>query len=101
MGLLQASRQNTGGGGGGLTIEGFQTDQFEQTTNFTSGSVTLALTQTPVDPGGIDLDYNGQTYYQNISWSYDSGTNEITILFADPYVTEYPESNYFQVIYPY
>lgn len=99
MGLIQASRQSTGGGGGGLTISGFQNQQFVQTTNFESGDVVIALSQTPIAVEGIEVDYNGQTLLYGSSWSYASGS--ITILFADPYVTDYDTPPVFQIYYPY
>ncbi len=98
MGLIQTSRQGTGGGGG-LTITGFQSDQFTQSTNFVSGGVTLTLTHTPVAGEAIEVDYNGQRLLSGSSWSYAAGV--VTILFDDPYVTDYDTPPVFQVTYPY
>lgn len=97
MGLIQTSRQSAGGGG--LTITGWENQEFVQATNFISGGVILALSQTPIDENGIDLDYNGQTKYITSNWSLTG--NQITILFADPYVTDYDEPPVFHVRYPY
>lgn len=99
MGLIQTSRQGTGGGGGGLTITGFANDQFTQTTNFISGGVVLTLSQTPLTASSISVDYDGQRLLYTSSWSYAAGA--ITILFADPYVTDYDTPPIFQITYPY
>lgn len=101
MALIQASRQSTGGGGGGLTINGWYPDEYTQTTNFVSGEVVIPLTEIPVDYRAIDISYNGQQILDYSSWSYDSGTNSVTILFADPYVTTYDKPPVFQLTYPY
>lgn len=100
MGLIQASRQSAGGGGG-LTITGWQVDTQTQNANFAANTVSIPLTQTPVDEDAILVDYNGQRLLKGTSWSYDSVNNEIDILFGDPYVTDYDTPPYFQVVYPY
>lgn len=100
MALIQAARPpGNGGGGGGITITGWESEQFTQVSNFISGGVVLTLAQTPVVPASIDLDYNGQTKYLATSFSVTG--NQITILFADPYVTDYDEPPIFHVRYPY
>lgn len=99
MGLIQAARP--GGGGGAITIAGFQNDQHTQETNFGIGDVNILLSQTPVDANAITVDYNGQRLLKDTGWSYDIGTNSIDILFADPYVTDYPTAPYFQIVYAY
>ena len=99
MGLIQTSRQSTGGGGGGLTITGFKTDEYEQLTNFTAGSVVIPLTQIPISLGGILVFYSAAGALSSASWSYSA--NSITILFGDPYVTDYDDPPYFQIMYPY
>ncbi len=99
MGLIQASRQSTGGGGGGLTITGFTYDQYTQETNFVSGEVVIPLSETPVAPDGIVVDYNGQRLLSGTSWTYAAG--EVTILFADPYVDTYDVPPVFQLTYPF
>lgn len=99
MGLIQASRQSTGGGGGGLTITGFQVDTHTQTANFISGGVVIALSQTPLSDEAIIVDYNGQRLLYGVSWSYAAGS--VTILFADPYVADYDTPPIFQITYPY
>jgi hypothetical protein len=101
MALIQAARPSSGGGGGGLTITGFANDQFVQNTNFMAGTVNLSLSQTPVSADGITIDYNGQRLQQDVGFTYNSGTNQIEILFGDPYVTSYDAIPYFQVYYPY
>lgn len=98
MGLIQTSRQGTGGGGG-LIITGFAVDQHTQNTNFISGGVVITLSQTPLTQDGIIVDYNGQRLLSLISWSYAAGA--VTILFADPYVTTYDTPPIFQITYPY
>lgn len=99
MGLIQTYRQGTGSGGGGLTITGFYTDELEQTTNFISGAVVIPLTHTPISVGGIQVGYSGAGLLSSDTWSYAAGS--ITILFADPYVTDYDAPPFFQITYPY
>ena len=99
MGLVQTSRPSgSGGGGSGITINGWQNQVFTQATNFISGGVTLALAQTPVLTSAVVIDYNGQVLLSN-AWSLSGST--ITILFADPDVTTYDQPPTFQVNYPY
>lgn len=99
MGLIQTSRQSTGGGGGGLTITGFATNLYEQTANFVSGDVVIPLSNTPIAVGGITVFYSGVGVISPSNWAYASG--QITILFADPYVTDYDSPPWFQITYPY
>lgn len=99
MGLIQSSRQSTGGGGGGLSIAGFAVDQFTQATNFISGGVVLSLTHTPILSASILVDYNGQRLLAGSSYSYSSGA--VTILFDDPTVTDYETPPVFQISYAF
>lgn len=101
MAIIQASRQSTGGGGGGggLAINGFANDQFTQTANFVAGGLVLTLSNTPITDNSIEVDYDGQRLLKGSSWAYASGA--ITILFSDPYVTDYETPPVFQVTYPY
>jgi len=101
MALIQASRPPGSGGGGGLTINGWANDQHTQTMNFLANTVNIALSQTPVVADAITVDYNGQRLLKDVAWSYNSGTNEVEILFADPYVTDYDADPVFQINYPY
>ena len=73
-------------------------DTFNQATNFTAGSVTLTLTESPIF-GVSGVDYNGRILRSGTEWSYSTGI--VTILFADPYVTSFDEVPYFQVTYNY
>lgn len=73
-----------------------QHDVFAQTTNFTSGTVVLTLTQTPLF--GINfVDYNGRILRNTQQYTYSAGA--VTILFDDPDVTSYDTVPYFQVSY--
>lgn len=100
MALIQSSRPGgSGGGGGGITITGFQVNQFTQATNFTAGSVTLTLSQTPVSDRALRIDYNGDVLTYGVDWSLSA--NIVTILFADPYVTDYDTPPIFQCQYSY
>jgi len=99
MAIIQAARPGSSGGGGGLTITGFEAETFQQTTNFISGGVVLTLANTPLTDSAIEVDYNGQRLLYGSSWSYAAG--QVTILFADPYVTDYDTPPFFQVTYPY
>jgi hypothetical protein len=101
MALIQAARPGSGGGGGGLTITGFANDQFDQTTNFLPGTVNLTLSQTPLSADAITVDWNGARLKEGAGFTYNSGTNQIEILFGDPYVTSYDAIPYFQIYYPY
>jgi len=100
MALIQVCNPGSGGGGGGIAIEGFQVDTHTQTTNFLSGGVVIALSQTPISAESIIIDYNGQRLLYGVSWSYD-GAGNVTIDFADPYVTSYETDPVFQITYPY
>lgn len=100
MALIQASRPpGSGGGGGGITINGFAIDEEVQTTNFTAGTVVIALPQTPISINAVMANYNGQTIYPGADFSLIG--NNITILFADPYVTDYDAPPVFRFQYPY
>lgn len=100
MGLIQSSRPpGGGGGGGGLVITDWATDTYEQSANFISGEVIITLTNTPISPNSIVLDYNGQVKYLGVGFSISG--NEITILFEDPYVDDYEDPAYFHITYPY
>lgn len=95
------SAPGSGGGGGGLDITGWVDDAQVQLTNFTAGTVSIALPQTPISENGIAVDYNGQKLRKDVGWSYNGGTNSIDILFGDPYVTDYDTPPYFQFQFPY
>ena len=102
MALIQAARPGgTGGGGGGLTITGFSNEQLVQTTNFVGGLLSIPLANVPLSDEAIIISYNGQTLLKGSAWSYNSGTNDIDILFTDSYVTTYDENPVFQINYPY
>jgi len=96
MALIQVSNPVASGGG---TIEGFAVDTHEQETNFISGGVVIPLSQTPFSATSIIVDYNGQRLLYGSAWSYAAGN--VTILFADPYVTDYDTPPIFQITYPY
>lgn len=98
MAFIQGFNIQEGSGGGGITINGFRDEAFEQTTAFTAGSVVLTLAQTPIAQS-TKLDYNGRTMQYNVDYSVSG--NEVTILFADPYVPDYEDVPYFQVNYAY
>lgn len=97
MALIQATRQSTGGGGGGLTINGFANDQSTVDHAFAPGDVVIPLSQTPVAPESIEVDMNGQRLLYNGGFSYDSGTNSVIIEFE--YL--YDDPNTFQITYAY
>lgn len=99
MGLIQTSRQATGGGGGGLTINGFANDQFTQSSNFAAGTLTLTLSETPITPEAVVLDYNGARCYYGIDFTVSGAT--VSIVFGDPYVTDYDTPPVFQATYAY
>lgn len=87
-----------GSGGGGGATYAWITQTFPQVANFSSG-ITLTLSQLPADADAVELDYNGRMLRQGVEYSIAS--NIITILFADPDVTTYDNTPYFQARYPY
>lgn len=100
MAYVMGIRPSTGGGGGG-NITGWQLDTVEQTTPFASG-YTIPLTQTPFDADAIILYSEAYPLPYGDNWTYDSGTNEITILFGANPATDTDDGIWhFQVQYPY
>lgn len=83
----------------GLTITGYKAETFLQTTNFVSGGVVLTLSEMPLDPEAVLLDWNGQRRLYDIAYSVSG--DQVTILFDDPYVEDSEDPLYFQVTYPY
>lgn len=69
-----------------------------QTTNFAAG-LLIPLSQNPVSPEAITVDYNGQKLLYSSEWNLSGG--DVVILFADPYVTSYDAPPIFQIQYPY
>lgn len=96
MGLIQTSRQSTGGGGGGSV--NWHIDRFTQTTPFLSGGVQITLTHIPTSAQAISLTYNGIVLQNGIDYSLAGGI--ITILFGDP-TTDYDNPVVFQAQYTY
>ena len=102
MALIQAARPGgSGGGGGGLTVTGFKNDQFTQDASWTAGTLYLTLNETPLVTEGIVVDYNGQRLKYDVDWDFNTGTNQVQILFGDPYVETYDTDPVFQVTYAY
>ena len=99
MAFIRTRRVPEGGGGGGLVINGWATEDFLQETNFVSGAVTLTLAHTPVASLCVQLLWNGQGIYEGLTWSISG--NIITIEFSDPYVEDSEDPLYFQAQYPY
>lgn len=99
MALIQSTRAPGGGGGGGNQISGWATESFVQTTNFTANSVVLTLAHTPLFPAAVCLQYNGDL--QTFGTHFSIVANQITILFGDPYVTDYDENPVFVATYPF
>jgi hypothetical protein len=97
MALIQSSRQSAGGGG--IEVTGFGAVTVEQTANFSSGGVVITLPHTPLSPNAVWLDYNGQRKYYPSNWALAG--NQITILFSDPYVTDYEDGTFFNITYIY
>lgn len=82
-----------------LGIPQYEVQTLTQSANFTAGSVTITLSQTPKSAKAVVVDYNGQKLLYNSEWTL-SGTT-LTIAFADPYVTSYDANPIFQVYYQY
>jgi len=101
MAWTHSTAPGGGGGGGGIAIDGFQVDEHTQEENFLANTLSIPLSQTPVSENAIAVDYNGQKLLKDTEWEYDALNNEIDILFADPYVTDYDEFPIFQIQYPY
>lgn len=99
MAMFQASR-SAAGSGGGLVITGWRTQLQTQSENFGESEVTISLAETPISDESVIIDYNGQVLHLNSDWEW-AGPSTITILFGDPYVTDYDQVPVFQVVYPY
>ncbi len=97
MAMIQVHRPNVGQDG---YIAGYQNDQYDQEENFAADTLVLELTETPFDADSIVVSYNGQVKRKDVDWEY-LAPNFINILFADPYVTDYSETPYFEIVYPY
>jgi hypothetical protein len=80
-------------------IANYEVQTLTQSTNFTAGSVTITLSQTPKAAKAVSVDYNGQRLRYNSAFTV-SGTT-VTIVFADPYVTSYDAEPVFQLYYEY
>lgn len=78
----------------------WQIDTVEETDPFSSG-YTISLSQTPVDANSILVYSEGAILFPT-EWSYDSGANELEILFgADPATDTDDGIWHFFVQYPY
>lgn len=100
MALIQSSRPpGTGGGGGGIVITGWAIDEQVQTTNFAAGTLSITLPQTPVSINAVIANYNGQTIYPGDDFTLAGNT--ISIVFGDPYVTDYDTPPVFRFQFPY
>lgn len=100
MALIQiTSAASSGGGGGGLTITGWTLHEHEQTTNFTAGTLVITLPQTPLTINAVMGNYNGDTIYP--IYDFTLSGNQITIVWDDPYVTDYDTPPVFRFQYPY
>lgn len=99
MALIQITSVASSGGGGGIAITGWAVDQHVQAVNFVSGDIVINLSQTPLSANAVTLDYDGQVKYVGSQWSLSG--NQITILFDDPYVTDYDQPPVFHINYPY
>lgn len=96
MALIQARNPASSSG---QTLA-WQIDTVEETDPFSSG-YTIALSQTPVDGNSLLVYSEGLVLYPD-DWSYDSGANEVTILFgADPYTDTADGIWHFLIQYPY
>lgn len=97
MGLIQAS--NFGSGGSGAT-NAWQRDRVEETDPFASG-YAIPLTETPVDENSIIVWSQGLVLDTD-DYGYNSGTNEIEILFSGNPATDTSDGTWvFSVYYPY
>lgn len=80
-------------------VANYEVQTLTQSSNFTAGTVTITLSQTPKAAKAVSVDYNGQRLLYNSAFTV-SGTT-VTIAFADPYVTSYDTNPIFQVYYEY
>jgi len=78
MGLIQAYNPGSGGGGG-QDLAG-QRDVQTTSSPFVSG-YAIPLSQTPIDEDTIVVYSEGLVLYPT-DWQYNSGTNEVEILFS-------------------
>lgn len=95
MGLIQTSRQSTGGGGGGSV--NWSTNRWSITAPFLSGLI-LTLSNVPTSSQAVLLSYNGQILQSGLDFTVSGST--ITINFADP-VADYDNPCVFQAQYTY
>lgn len=97
MAYIFAFNQQTGsGGGGGLTINGFDNYVSTKTAPFAAG-FTIPLPHTPVDPQSVQLDYNGQVKVYGDDFTVSG--NLVTINFGEIYT--YEDDMIFQFYYAY
>jgi len=97
MGLLQAYNPTAGGA---AVIAGWQIDRVEETDPFASG-YAIALSQTPVDANAL-LVWSQGLVLDDDDWDYNSGTNEVEILFSGDPATDTSDGTWvFFVQYPY
>ena len=92
--LVFESLLPTPGGSGAWAVE-----KFIRATNFTAGAVVLNLVNIPLSAQAVFLDYNGQK--KRLTDDFTVSGNNVTIQFADPYVTDYDAPAEFHIQYQY
>jgi hypothetical protein len=97
MAIVNSYKPSTGGGGGGITS--FAQDTVSRTTAYTSGAVTLTLSQTPFSLNGLIININGQILKQTTDWTISGLV--ITFLVENPYLTVSDPPDVFTAQYPY
>ena len=91
----------TGGGGGTGEQVRFAKDQFTQSVAWTSGALTLALSQTPMDNDGLTVWSQGQELHPD-DYTILSGPNRVVINFpVDPATDTDTGTWSFVILYPY
>lgn len=91
------SQPPSSGGSGGVTLL-WARDSVTRTTTFSTG-FSLSLSETVYDADAIVVFYNGQALTYGTDYSYNGGTNSVSILFGNAPTVSNPD--YFTVQYPY
>jgi hypothetical protein len=100
MALLQAWNPQSGSGPQPPVSLAWERDRVEETDPFSSGYL-INLTETPVDENAITVWSQGLVLDTD-DYSYNSGTNQITILFSGDPATDTSDGTWiFSVQYPY
>lgn len=100
MAIIQASRPPGSGGGGGQTLA-WALDLQAQTAAFTSGSLVIPLSETPLDADAISVVSQSTPIFPG-DYSYLTGPPRIQINFSGDPATDTDSGTWnFWIQYPY